>query len=146
MASDVKATAKDLGHRINISTGSKWEPIMGYSRAVRVGNMVAVTGTVGINADGTFSPDIGEQTRRSLEIITAALKAADVQLKNVIRTRIFTTQIEKWEQIAKVHGQVFAGIQPATTLVGVAKLIDDAALIEIEADALLPGNVMQDVD
>lgn len=112
---------------------------MGYSRAVRVGNQIAITGTVGVNADGTYSPDIGEQTHRSLDIILAALHALGSDVRHVIRTRIYTTQIEKWEAIARVHGNIFGEIRPATTLVGVAKLIDDAALIEIEVDAVIPG-------
>lgn len=111
---------------------------MGYSRAVRSGNQIAITGTVGINADGTYSPDLGEQTRRSLDIIIAALHALGSDVRHVIRTRIYTTQIEKWEAIAKVHGHIFGEVRPATTLLGVAKLIDDAALIEIEADAVVP--------
>ena len=111
---------------------------MGYSRAVRSGNCIAITGTVGVNADGTYSPELGEQTRRSLDIIIAALHALGSDVRHVIRTRIYTTQIEKWEQISKVHGKIFGEIRPATTLVGVAKLIDEAALIEIEADAIVP--------
>jgi enamine deaminase RidA (YjgF/YER057c/UK114 family) len=124
--------------RTCVSTGSKWEPLMGYSRAVRVGGQIAITGTVGVNADGTYSPDIGEQTRRSLDIILAALHALGSDVRHVIRTRIYTTRLEQWEAIANVHGNIFGEIRPATTLVGVAKLIDDAALIEIEADAVVP--------
>jgi enamine deaminase RidA (YjgF/YER057c/UK114 family) len=119
------------------STGTKWEPVMGYSRGVRRGNFVAVTGTVGINADGTYPATIGEQTRRSLEIVSAAIEALGGTLQDVIRTRIFVTDISQWERIAEVHGRVFAEIRPATTLVEVRRLIDDAALIEIEADAIL---------
>jgi enamine deaminase RidA (YjgF/YER057c/UK114 family) len=111
---------------------------MGYSRAVRMGNLIAITGTVGVNSDGTYSADIGDQTRRSLDIIIAALHALGSDVRHVIRTRIYTTRLEQWEAIANVHGNVFGEIRPATTLVGVAKLIDDAALIEIEADAVVP--------
>jgi enamine deaminase RidA (YjgF/YER057c/UK114 family) len=110
---------------------------MGYSRAVRVGNTVAVTGTVGINPDGTYPPTLAGQTKRSLEIILAALHAAGATREHVLRTRIYTTQIEKWEDIASVHGELFAEIRPATTLLGVAKLIDPEALIEIEVDAVI---------
>jgi len=110
---------------------------MGYSRAVRSGNFIAVTGTVGINADGTYPPTMEAQTRRSLEIIEAALGALGARLEHVIRTRIFTTDISQWEKIASVHGQVFGEIRPATTLVQIQKLIDGAALIEIEADAIV---------
>lgn len=129
-------TAERFG-RTTISTGSKWEPKMGYSRAVKVGNTIAVTGTVGINEDGTFSPSLAAQTQRSLDIILAALKSVGAGPEHVLRTRIYTTQIEKWEEIASVHGKIFGEIRPATTLLGVAKLIDDAALIEIEVDAVL---------
>jgi enamine deaminase RidA (YjgF/YER057c/UK114 family) len=111
---------------------------MGYSRAVKVGKQVAVTGTVGIGADGKYSPSLADQTARSLEIITAALAAVGGKPEHIYRTRIYTTQIEKWEEIASVHGKVFGEIRPATTLLGVAKLIDREALIEIEADAMLP--------
>ncbi len=111
---------------------------MGYSRAVKVGNTIAVTGTVGINPDGTYSPSLATQTERSLEIILSALKALGAGPQHVLRTRIYTTQIEKWEEIASVHGKLFAEIRPATTLLGVAKLIDADALIEIEADAIIP--------
>lgn len=146
MATDITLHAKDLGHRINYSSGSKWEPIMGYSRAVRVGNIIAVTGTVGINADGTYSPSLAAQTQRALDIIAAAIKISGARMENIIRTRIYTTDISRWQEIAEVHGKIFATIRPATTLLGVAKLIDDAALIEIEADAVLPGNVREETD
>lgn len=124
------------------SSGSKWEPLMGYSRAVRSGNIVAVTGSVGINADGTYTPDLEAQTRRALEIVLAALKALGAKPEHVIRTRMFTTDIKSWEKIAKAHGAVFGEIRPCTTLVGVAELIDAAALIEIEADAVVPDDAL----
>lgn len=111
---------------------------MGYSRAVKVGKTIAVTGTVGINEDGTFTPSLGAQTQRSLDIILGALQVLGAGPEHVLRTRIYTTQIEKWEEIAAVHGKIFGEIRPATTLLGVAKLIDDAALIEIEVDAVMP--------
>lgn len=133
----VNITTTERFGRLTASSGSKWEPKMGYSRAVKVGNTIAVTGTVGANADGTYSPSLGDQTARSLEIILAALKALGAGPEHVLRTRIYTTQIEKWEEIAAVHGKLFGEIRPATTLLGVAKLIDAEALIEIEADAML---------
>ena len=112
---------------------------MGYSRAVRSGNFIAVTGTVGINADGTYAPSVAEQTARALEIIRAALEALGGRLEHVIRTRMFVTDISRWEEVAAAHGQVFGEIRPATTLVEVARLIDPEAQIEIEADAILPA-------
>ena len=111
---------------------------MGYSRAVRSGNIIAVTGSVGINADGTYPATLGEQTRRSLQIVRAAVEALGGKIEHVIRTRMFVTDVSKWEEVAKEHGAVFAEIRPATSIVEVAKLIDAAAMIEIEADAIVP--------
>lgn len=138
MASDIHITVSDRGGRKCASSGSKWEPKMGYSRAVRCGSYIAVTGTVGINADGTYAPSMEAQTRRSLQIIQAAIEALGGRLEHVIRTRIYVTDASKWEEVAKVHGELFAQWRPATTLVEVAKLVDDEAQIEIEADALIP--------
>ncbi|HEY8746987.1 MAG TPA: RidA family protein [Tepidisphaeraceae bacterium] len=111
---------------------------MGYSRAVKSGNVIVVTGTVGINADGKYPDSLEAQTRRSLQIICAALEALGAKPEHVIRTRMFVTDISKWEEVAKVHGEVFKEIRPATSLLEVSKLIDDDALIEIEADAVIP--------
>lgn len=110
---------------------------MGYSRAVRSGNIIAVTGTVGVNADGTYSKSLGDQTRRSLNIIQAAIEALGGRMDQVIRTRMFVTDVSKWEEVARVHGEVFGEIRPATSILEVAKLIDKEAQIEIEADAVL---------
>ena len=137
MANDIKITTADRAGRKTASSGSKWEPLMGYSRAVRAGNLIAVTGTVGINADGTYSTSLGEQTRRSLEIIRAAIEALGGRIDQVIRTRMFVTDVSKWEEVAKVHGEVFAEIRPATSILEVARLIDEAAQIEIEADVVV---------
>lgn len=118
-------------------TGSPWEPKLGYSRAVRRGNVIAVTGTVGIEADKTYRPDVGAQARRSLAVIQGAIEALGGRLTDVVRTRMFVTNIADWEKVAAVHGEVFGHIRPATTIVQVAKLIDAEALIEIEADAIV---------
>ncbi len=139
--SDVRITVSDRHGRRSASSGSKWEPIVGYSRAVRSGNVIAVTGTVGINADGTYAPSVTEQTRRALEIIQAALEALGGRLEHVIRTRMFVTDISRWEEVAAAHGKVFGEIRPATTMVEVTRLIDAGAQIEIEADAILPAGV-----
>ncbi len=136
--SDVRITVSERHGRQCASSGARWEPIVGYSRAVRAGNLVAVTGTVGINADGTYAPSVAEQTRRALEIIRAALEALGGRLEQVIRTRMFVTDISRWEEVAAAHGKVFGEIRPATTLVEVARLIDGEAQIEIEADAIVP--------
>jgi enamine deaminase RidA (YjgF/YER057c/UK114 family) len=137
--SDVRITVSERGGRRAASSGSKWEPVIGYSRAVRTDNLIAVTGTVGINADGTYSPSVTEQTRRALEIIQAALEALGARLEDVVRTRMFVTDISRWEEVAQAHGAVFAEIRPATTMVQVARLIDAGAQIEIEADAVVPS-------
>jgi len=137
MASDINITTADRAGRRTASSGSKWEPLMGYSRAVRSGNVIAVTGTVGINADGKYSPSMGDQTRRSLAIIRAAIEALGGRIEHVIRTRMFVTDVSRWEEVARVHGEVFAEIRPATSILEVAKLIDADALIEIEADAIV---------
>lgn len=110
---------------------------MGYSRAVRSGNVIAVTGCVGINSDGTYPKELADQARRSLAIIAAALASLGGSLEQVIRTRMYVTDVSKWEQVAAAHGEVFGEIRPATTIVQVAKLIDEQAQIEIEADAIV---------
>jgi enamine deaminase RidA (YjgF/YER057c/UK114 family) len=120
-----------------VSTGSVWEPKMGYSRAVRKGPWIAVTGTVGIEADKTFIPDVGAQAQRALAIIQGAIESLGGKMTDVIRTRIYVTRIADWEKVALVHGSVFRDIRPATTIVEVAKLIDESAMIEIEADAIV---------
>lgn len=136
-ANDIHITVTDRAGRQCASSGSKWEPIMGYSRAVRSGNIIAVTGSVGISADGTYPATLAEQTRRSLQIIRAAVEALGGKMEHVIRTRMFVTDVSKWEEVAKVHGEVFAEIRPATSILEVATLIDAAAQIEIEADAVV---------
>ena len=136
--SDVRITVSERHGRRCASSGARWEPIVGYSRAVRSGNVIAVTGTVGINADGTYAPSVAEQTARALEIIRAALGALGGRLEHVIRTRMFVTDISRWEEVAAAHGAVFGEIRPATTMVEVARLIDADAQIEIEADAIVP--------
>ncbi|MGE3818174.1 MAG: RidA family protein [Isosphaeraceae bacterium] len=135
MTPTVKVTVTERHGRHYASTGSAWEPVVGYSRAVRTGDLITVTGTVGVEADGTFSADLKAQTRRSLEIILAAIEALGGKVSDVIRTRIYVTDISRWREVGEIHGEIFGQIRPATTMVEVARLIDDAALIEIEADA-----------
>ena len=137
MAPNVKVTVTERNGRRYASTGSTWEPKVGYSRAVRTGDVITVTGTVGVEPDGTFSPDLGGQTRRALEIIVAAVEALGGKASDVVRTRMFVTDISRWEEVGAVHGEVFGQIRPATTMVEIARLIDDAAFIEIEADAIV---------
>ena len=137
MTPKVNVTVTEWAGRKHASTGSAWEPVIGYSRAVRAGNIIAVTGTVGVEADGTFAPTLKGQTRRALEIILAAIEALGGKASDIIRTRIYVTDISQWKDVGEVHGEIFGQIRPATTLVEVANLIDGAALIEIEADAVV---------
>jgi enamine deaminase RidA (YjgF/YER057c/UK114 family) len=140
MTPSVKLTVTERAGRRLVSTGSPWEPQVGYSRAVRVvdaRDTIAVTGTVGIEADGTFAPTAAAQARRALTIVVAAIEALGGKASDVVRTRIYLANIDDWKQVGEVHGEVFGAVRPATTLVQVARLIDDAALVEIEADAVL---------
>ena len=137
MTPNVKVTVTERSGRRYASTGSAWEPVIGYSRAVRAGDVIAVTGTVGVEADGTFAPTLKAQARRALEIILAAVEALGGKASDVIRTRIFVTDISQWQEVGEVHGEIFGAIRPATTMVEIQRLIDDAALIEIEADAIV---------
>jgi enamine deaminase RidA (YjgF/YER057c/UK114 family) len=133
----VNVTVREAHGRKYASTGSKWEPIIGYSRAVRTGNVITVTGTVGVQSDGTYPAGVAAQARRALEIITAAVEALGGRLTDIVRTRMFVTDIAQWESLGHVHGEVFGEIRPATTMVEVMKLIDKDALVEIEADAIV---------
>lgn len=116
-----------------ISSGSPWEPKMGYSRAVKVGDVVHVSGTAAANPPG----DPGGQTKAILDIITNALAEAGASLKDVVRTRIYVTDISRWQEVAEVHGSVFSEIRPATAIVEVSKLIDPNMVVEIEAEAII---------
>jgi len=136
--SDVPVTVSERHGRHCASSGSRWEPIFGYSRAVRTGNVIAVSGTVGANADGTYAPSMAAQARRALEIIGAAIEALGGRLEHVVRTRMFVTDISKSQELSAVHGAVFGDIRPAATLVEISRLIHPDAQIEIEADAILP--------
>ena len=123
--------------RRNISSGSKWEPLLGYSRAVVAGNTVYVSGTVGANADGTIPEGAYAQTKRALDIIRDALAQAGADLTNVVRTRLFMADMGDFDAVAKAHGEVFGDIRPATTIVEVSKLVDAAFVVEVEALAVI---------
>jgi enamine deaminase RidA (YjgF/YER057c/UK114 family) len=122
--------------RRRISSGSPYEPVIGFSRAVRVGEHVHVSGTAPV---GTDSDDPYEQTRRCLEIILAALAEADAGPEDVVRTRIYATSADDYEEIARAHGEVFGAIRPACTFIVVSGLLDPHWVVELEADALVSG-------
>jgi enamine deaminase RidA (YjgF/YER057c/UK114 family) len=123
--------------RTHVPARSTWAPAVGYSRAVRVGSKVYVAGTAGIGADGTVSGDAYTQAVRALAIIKEALAQSGAALADVVRTRIYVTDIGQWEAIGRAHGEVFGDIRPASTMVEVARLIDPSMLVEIEADAVI---------
>lgn len=127
-----------MSQRVNISSGAPWEAIVGYSRAVRVGNIIEVTGTVAVDDNGPVGVgDAYEQTKFIIQKIEKVLAQAGANLTDVVRTRLFVTDIAQWEAYGKAHGEFFGEIRPCTTMVEVSRLIAPEYLIEIEATAIL---------
>ena len=126
-------------NRTNYSSGAKWEDIVGYSRAVKIGNVIEVTGTVSVddNSNLVGGKDAYEQTKFIIQKIEKVLQRAGASLKDVVRTRMFVTDISRWEEYGKAHGEFFKDIKPCTTMVEVSKLISPEYLIEIEATAVV---------
>lgn len=132
-----------MAQRKMLQTRSPWEPVVGYSRAVKVGPFITVSGTTALDPNGNLvgEGDPAAQTRQCLEILRGVLGHLGARMDHVVRTRMFVTNIDNWSEIGRIHGEYFASIRPTTTMVQVSRLIDPRMLIEIEADAIVSEEV-----
>jgi enamine deaminase RidA (YjgF/YER057c/UK114 family) len=132
-----------MSKRMNISSGSSWEDIVGYSRAVRIGNIVEVAGTTAVDGSTMIGEGSAyEQTKFILQKIEKALQQAGSSMQDVVRTRVYVTDISKWEEVGKAHGEIFHTIKPASAMVEVSALIDSRMLVEIEVTAIVGDSVL----
>ena len=125
--------------RSNLQSGAPWESRVGYSRAVRTGRFIAVSGSAAVDEDGRLvgEGDMYAQAKQCIDVVTAALERAGARLSDVVRTRMFVTDIERWEDVGRAHQEAFGDVMPATSMVEVSRLIDPRMLVEIEADAII---------